>query len=353
MNDKALIVGASGIIGSALTERLVKDGWPVAALARRPGSQTAVRAVAADLTDAEGTRVALADIAPTHVYIATWSRQANERENIRVNAAMVRHLLDGLRPTGSVRHVALVTGLKHYLGPFEAYGKGALPETPFREEQGRLDVDNFYYAQEDEVFAAAARDGFTWSVHRPHTVIGVAVGNAMNMATTLAVYASICKATGRPFRFPGSAAQWQSLTDMTDARQLARHLVWASTTPAAANEAFNVVNGDVFRWSWMWSRLASWFGLEAAPFDGEVIPLERQMADDAVVWRELATRHGLLEPDMHRLVSAWHSDADLGRPIEVVTDMSKSRRLGFLDYQPTDDAFFDAFERLRAERLIP
>jgi nucleoside-diphosphate-sugar epimerase len=353
MNDKALIVGASGIIGSALTERLVEDGWPVAALARRPGSQTAVRPIAADLTDAEGTRAALADIAPTHVFITTWSRQANERENIRVNAAMVRHLLDALRPGGRVRHVALVTGLKHYLGPFEAYGKGALPETPFREEQGRLDVDNFYYAQEDEVFAAAARDGFSWSVHRPHTVIGVAVGNAMNMATTLAVYASICKATGRPFRFPGSAAQWRSLTDMTDARQLARHLVWASTTPAAANEAFNVVNGDVFRWSWMWSRIASWFGLEAAPFDDEVIPLERQMADDAAVWRELATRHGLVEADMHRLVSAWHSDADLGRPIEVVTDMSKSRRLGFLDYQATDDAFFDAFERLRAERLIP
>jgi uncharacterized protein YbjT (DUF2867 family) len=67
MNDKALIVGASGIIGSALTERLVDDGWPVAALARRPGTQTAVRAVTADLTDAEATRAALADIAPTHV----------------------------------------------------------------------------------------------------------------------------------------------------------------------------------------------------------------------------------------------------------------------------------------------
>lgn len=94
---------------------------------------------------------------------------------------MVRHLLDALRPAGSVRHVALVTGLKHYLGPFEAYGQGVLPQTPFRETQPRLEVENFYYAQEDEVFAAAARDGFHWSVHRPHTVIGAAVGNAMNM----------------------------------------------------------------------------------------------------------------------------------------------------------------------------
>ena len=60
-----------------------------------------------------------------------------------------------------------------------------------------------------------------------------------------------------------------------------------------------------------------------------------------------------MEPDLGRLASAWHTDADLGRPIEVVTDMSKSRRLGFLDYQATDDAFFDLFARLRGERIVP
>ncbi len=181
---------------------------------------------------------------------------------------MVRNLLEAVAPACSLQHAALVTGLKHYLGPFEAYGKGALPATPFREEQPRLNVENFYYAQEDEVFAAAARDGFTWSIHRPHTIIGYALGNAMNMGVTLAAYATICRETGRPFLFPGSPAQWNSLTDMTDARLLARHLEWAATTPAARNQAFNIVNGDVFRWSWMWSRLADWFGIEPAPFDG-------------------------------------------------------------------------------------
>jgi hypothetical protein len=30
-------------------------------------------------------------------------------------------------------------------------------------------------------------------IHRSHTVVGQAVGNLMNMGTTLAVYASICK----------------------------------------------------------------------------------------------------------------------------------------------------------------
>ena len=353
MAGTALVVGASGIVGSATAALLGADGWTVHGLARRPTSQPGVQPVAADLQDAAGTAAALAGLRPNAVFITTWLRQDSEAENIRVNGAMVRHLLDGLRPGGSTRHVALVTGLKHYLGPFEAYGKGTLPQTPFREEQGRLPVENFYYAQEDEVFAAAARDGFTWSVHRPHTVIGKAVGNAMNMGTTLAAYATLCRETGRPFRFPGSATQWNGLTDMTDARILAQQLLWATTTPAAHDQAFNVVNGDVFRWSWMWGRIAEWFGLVAAPFDGTVQPLQQQMAGDAPLWADIARKHGLVEPDLARLASPWHTDADLGRPIEVVTDMSKSRRLGFTAYQPTDDAFFDLFGRLRADKLIP
>ncbi len=175
----------------------------------------------------------------------------------------------------------------------------------------------------------------------------------MNMGTTLAVYASICRETGRPFYFPGSAVQWNSLTDMTDARQLARHLLWAAVTPVAQDQAFNVVNGDIFRWKWMWERIASWFGIPSVPFDDNMQPLEVQMAGDAEIWRRIATRENLAEADLFRLASPWHTDADLGRPIECVTDMSKSRRLGFASYQATDDAFFALFGKLRSDRLIP
>ena len=95
----------------------------------------------------------------------------------------------------------------------------------------------------------AEKRGFTWSVHRPHTLIGFAIGNAMNMAVTLACYASICKHTDKPFVYPGSPEQYNAVTDMTDARILADQLLWASTTPSAANMPFNIVNGDVFRWT--------------------------------------------------------------------------------------------------------
>jgi nucleoside-diphosphate-sugar epimerase len=350
----ALIAGATGIVGLNLATHLAaQEEWTVYGLARKPSSLKGVLPIGADLLRPETLRDGLEGLQPTHVFITTWLRQPTEAENIKVNSAMVRNLLEALSGAGSVQHVALVTGLKHYLGPFEAYGKGKLPATPFREEQPRLDLENFYYAQEDEVFQAAARDGFGLSIHRPHTIIGYAVGNAMNMGVTLAVYATICCETGQPFLFPGSSVQWNSLTDMTDARLLARHLEWAATTPAARNEAFNVVNGDVFRWSWMWERLAVWFGLEPAPLRGEGTPLEQQLADAGPVWADIARKYHLAEPDLNVLASAWHTDADLGRPIEVVTDMSKSRKLGFLEYQATDESFFDLFTRLRAERIIP
>ena len=354
MTRTALVVGATGIIGSALARQLALEGWQVLGLARRPGpGLPGTTPVAADLLDPASLTTALAGHAPTHVFLAAWMRNDTEAENIRVNGAMVRNVLDALAPKRSLQHVGLVTGLKHYLGPFEAYAKGALPQTPLREEQPRLAIENFYYAQEDEVYAAAKRDGFTWSIHRPHTVIGKAVGNAMNLGTTLAVYASISKETGRPFRWPGSEPQWSGLSDMTDARVLAKHLIWAAQTPAAHDVAFNVVNGDVFRWSWLWPRLAAWFGVEPVGWDGAIHPLEEEMAADRPVWTDIARRRSLAEPDLHRLASAWHTDLDLGRPLEVMTDMRNSRDRGFPFVQSTEQSFLDLFAQLRNDRLIP
>ena len=180
----ALVVGATGIVGRTLSERLVQQGWQVRGLSRRTAAlPDGVEPVAADLSDRVALTEALADLAPTHVFVATWSRQETEEENCRVNGENLENLFAAL--TGApLEHVALVTGLKHYLGPFENYAKSD-PVTPFREEQGRVPGPNFYYVQEDVVIGSAASRGFSWSVHRPHTLVGYAVGNAMNIASTL------------------------------------------------------------------------------------------------------------------------------------------------------------------------
>jgi nucleoside-diphosphate-sugar epimerase len=350
---RALVVGATGIIGQALSTQLAAEGWTTFGLSRSGGAAPRVTPVATDLADPEALAAALDGVNPELVAITAWTRQATEEENIAVNGAAVRHLLAALAASGSVRHVALMTGLKHYLGPFEAYGTGSTPDTPFREEEPRLNHPNFYYTQEDELFAAARRSTFTWSVHRSHTVFGFATGNAMNMVLTISAYATICKELGRTFVFPGSELQWNGLTDVTDADLLAEQIIWAGTHEAGQDEAFNIANGDVFRWRSLWPRIAEHFDVPWEGFAGEPRPLEQSMDGMADTWRNIAAKHDLVEPDINRIASWWHTDSDLGRTVESLTDMNKSRSAGFLGFRDSRDSFFTHVDRYREAHIIP
>jgi nucleoside-diphosphate-sugar epimerase len=236
------------------------------------------------------------------VFFCTWLRQPTEVENVAVNGKMMENLFAALRGK-PLQYAALVTGTKHYLGPFESYGQTAA-ETPFRENTPRLPGLNFYYRQEDVLFWEAVAQGFAWTVHRPHTIIGYARGNAMNMGQTLAVYATLCREGGEPFIFPGSHEQWNALTDVSDARIVAQQLSWAATTRAAHHQAYNISNGDLFRWRWLWPQIAEYFGVEwQGPPTGRTLPLEPRMKDAEQRWQAVAAKHRLAERDVNQLVS--------------------------------------------------
>jgi putative NAD(P)-binding protein len=206
------------LIGSNLAEHRLSKGWEVFGVARKPETGIPeVRPVTADMLDPKTLRAALAGIDPNHVFLTTWVRRAAEEENIAANRALVRNLLAALKPSGSLRHVALVT----------------------------------------------------------------------NMGVTLAVYPTICRETGRPFAFPRSAQQWDGLTDVTDARILGRRMEWAASAEVGRNQAFNIVNGDISRWRWLWPRHAADFGIEAAPYPGRPTPPEPQLADTRPVWAKI------------------------------------------------------------------
>src|SRR4029079_18413328 len=100
-------------------------------------------------------------------------------------------------------------------------------------------------------------------------------------------------------------------------------------------------------------KLAADFDIEAAPYPGHKTLLETQLADAAAVWAGIAAKYGLAEPDINKLASAWHTDMDLGREMEVVTDMTKSRLAGFHDSQRTPGSFLDLFVRLRKDGITP
>ena len=102
------------------------------------------------------------------------------------------------------------------------------------------------------------------------------------------------------------------MCDVTDARLLAKHIVWAANSVSAQNEAFNVVNGDVFRWSWLWPRLARWFGVNVG-WEGTRVPAETEMAGMAEVWSRIAKKYKLVESEFDRIAMPWFIDLDLGR----------------------------------------
>lgn len=353
MSKEALVIGVTGITGNNIAQELQKHGFTVHGISRKPGIEVpGVHHLYADVLDVESIKKAIDGLAITHLFFCTWSRQATEAENCEVNGAMIENTLSALRNTPTLQHACLITGLKHYLGPFEAYAATPM-ETPFKESQERLPIQNFYYVQEDILFKHAAERNFTWSVHRPHTMIGYAIGNAMNMGVTLAVYATICKETGSPFIFPGSKEQYNGVTDVTDARLLAQHAVWSSTNPAGKNQAFNTVNGDVFRWRQLWKSIADYFGIPDPGYPVQTSPLEPRMINADNEWASIVSKYGLANYKASEIASWWHTDADLGRQVETFADMGKSRKAGFNDLRVTIDSFTDLFDRLRRDKIIP
>ena len=342
----ALVVGASGIIGNALVETLAAHpDWEVRAL--RSTDVPGVATINADLHDAEATAVALREASDTtHVFYAALAPRPDLAEEERVNLAMLRHLLDGLQQVGApVQRVVLYQGAKVYgvhLGVAQA---------PFYEDDPRHLGPNFYYAQEDFLRKRAERDGFDWSILRPDVVVGSAAGNPMNIAVVIGVFAALSKARGLPLRFPGTWGTYRDvLAQATDASWLARASLWAALAPSARNEAFNVV-GEPFRWERIWQHVADALGMAVAP--PQPMSLTRQMPSLAGEWTELAARYGLQAPAFERIVSWGFGDFIFNCEFDVISDMGKIRRAGFVEPSDNERWFQTALTQLQEKKVIP
>ena len=345
------MIGAHGVIGATLVDHLLDAGWAVTGASRRGATpatdRPGLRHVAVDLLDAAGSMQTLATEVGTvtHVFHAAYQDRPSFAELVAPNVAMLRHTLDALeKHAPRLQHVSLMQGFKVYgahLGPFK---------TPAREDDPRHLPPEFNVDQQDLVEARAAGSSWTWSAIRPSVVCSTTLGSPMNLAVVLGVYASICHELAVPFRFPGRPGAIDALLEMTDASLLAEATIWAATDPECADQALNITNGDLFRWGDMWPRIAAMFDLPVAP----PLPLSlvEVMADKRPLWEAMAERHGLTASWDD--VSSWEfGDFVLAWEHDVLSDSSKSRRLGFHHYVETEAMFARAFAQLRADHVIP
>jgi hypothetical protein len=189
-------------------------------------------------------------------------------------------------------------------------------------------------------------------VVRPSFIIGFSSGSPHNFGTGIAVYASILKELGEPLIFPGGLGAYRCLWEANSATLVARMMHWSTTEPAAANQAFNIVNGEPFRWCDLWPVFADYFGMEVSvPKRG--CSVQRMFQDKEPVWRTLVAKHGLESYAMSELLSARFLDESFVIDWDVQFSMAKARRLGFDVCIDNAQMFLDFFDSLRHRRIIP
>ena len=329
------------------------------ALSRRPPAVAPcdrLRHLSVDLLDGAACRAAL--VSETNIshlayaavrelpgLIGGWLDPAVMRANLR----MLENVLTPLAQTGALRHVSLLQGGK-------AYGVQFHPiPVPAHEDVPRDPHENFYWLQEDAVQAAAQHYNFAFTILRPPAIFGGATGAAMNALVPIALYATLCREMHLPFGFPGGAV---NPFDMVDARVVAETLLWAAEAPTAANQTFNVSNGELAEWRTLWPILAEAFGLPVAA--DRPVSLAQFLPAQAATWELLARREGLAECSMQALLGESHHYADIlfghgmtRAPHYFFISTVKIRRAGFASCMTSEDTFRFWIDDLMRRRIIP
>lgn len=357
-----LIAGATGVVGESAVAHFAGLGdWDVIAVSRRPPEPVKAgtfRHLAVDLTDATSSARAFSDLTGvTHVvYAALFEKPGliagwRERDQMETNLSMLRNLLEPLADASKgLRHVTLLQGTK-------AYGVHVQPQIPLpaRERAPRHDHENFYWLQEDYLRAKAAERGWSWTIFRPQLIVGAAWGVAMNPVLTAGVFGSILKVEGKPFSFPGGSAH---VGEIVDPRLLAEAFAWAAESPAAANETFNVTNGDVYNWREVWPAMADALGMQVGP--DAPLKLADYLPSRAQAWQGIVERHGLRPIPLMALLGESHHYADrvFRHGVEKITlptivSTVKLRQAGFTRVFDSEDTLRHWLGVLMERKIIP
>lgn len=351
--NKAVIVGALGVMGRYICERLVAAGdWEVVGLSRRKGPDgPRLRHISVDALDAADVTAKLAGLdGVTHMFFAAFQSQpgnaANFASNIAPNRDMLANSVTAIdRASKQLKRVVLITGTKYYgthLGAFK---------TPARESDPRHIGPNYYFDQVDWLTAYQKGKRWDWTELRPQTLCGFTPGTAMSIIPAIAVYAAISKALGLPLRFPGKADAFKAIYQVTESGHMANAALWAATEPRAANQAYNITNGDYFRWENVWPRIAEVFEMPAGGV--QTVSLVQQMAGMQPLWQTMVQKHGLKRYPWSELVAWPFADYVFGTTWDVMTSTVKARQHGFHDVVDTEDMFVRLLGEMRREKVVP
>jgi len=268
----AIVAGATGILGREIVFELSRSPqqWPtVHALSRSKKEEYPNNVIHHHIdlqSSASEMASSLQNVRCEYVFFAAYLQKDSEQENWDVNGALLSNFLEALVTTGAMRDVKrilLVTGAKQYGVHLGAVKNPMLESDPWL--TGPEWPPNFYYNQQNILREFCSTHNKEWTVTYPNDVIGYAYGNFMNLALAIAIYASVTRELGQELVFPGAPEFYTKFDSFTSSKLHAEFCAWAALEPRAANEAFNVVNGDTESWQNLWPKVASRFDVKVKP----------------------------------------------------------------------------------------
>ena len=359
VQNKVLIVGASGLVGTAAAISFAGAGWPVVAASRRRPElldDANIDFVPMDLQDKEacaavcGKLRGITHVVYTAVYelpglVGGWS----DPEQISSNGQMLENLLVGLCQANQLKHVTLLQGTK-------AYGAMVGPmRVPARESQPRVEHPNFYWVQEDFLRDHAMRHDYSFTILRPQMIVGPNHGVVMNLPPVVGVYAALREAEGLPLAFPGGVNR---AMEAVDARLVGDACLWAAGNECAAGETYNLTNGEVFSWRDMWPAIAE--ALDVPLGDDEPLSVAEYVMQREDLWQRIVARHNLAPNTLQQIVGESHHYADLcfafganEAPPPIFVSTVKIHQAGFNQTYNSEESFCYWLRDLRARRIIP
>jgi nucleoside-diphosphate-sugar epimerase len=347
-----LLLGPYGVLGTGVIDAVAENPkWGIITAARRPAptyrAQAATPHISVDLMDREGTIKAFSSLdRVTDLVFAAYVEKPTMAETVKPNATMLKNALDALDARNvPLQRIVLAGGAKSYgfhLGAFNA---------PAKETEPRLIAPIHYHEQEDIVAGWAAKNGASWTVLRPHLVMGPSLNSPMNLVTSLATYAAMTRELGLPLRFPGTKEGWNTLQETTDAELFGRATLWALGEDRARNEIFNVSNGDVYRWRQLWNELAAFYDLPVA--EPLAMSTVSEMSEKDPLWDAMVIRYGLHATPYDQIANWAFVDWMLNFGEEVIQSTIKIRQAGFADCIDTHQSFRRQLTRLRDLRIVP
>ncbi|MGI4812387.1 MAG: NAD-dependent epimerase/dehydratase family protein [Janthinobacterium lividum] len=353
-----MIAGATGLIGATAIEHFTGlPDWSLTALSRRkPAARAGLRHISVDLTDYPACERALSEVDDvTHLLYAALYEKPDlvagwrDEAQMAVNLAMLQNLINVLDIRApALRHITILQGSK-------AYGSHIEPApVPCKERAPRHPHQSFYWLQEDFLRSMQPKRGWNFSILRPQMVMGYALNSPMNVVAAVGAYAVIQRELGRPLCFPGGGPY---VYGASDSRVIARAVEFVGTHEIAANETYNVNNGDVWMWREVWPRIARHFGMAL----GEPTPqrLSETMPAHEALWTRIGEKYALAPVPLSQLVgSSWQfTDGSFAygieRPAHSLLSSIKLRQHGFTDCLDTEDALIYWLTRMQDEKVLP